>query len=172
MNFSFYNGRMSTASCNSCRTRPGSSRRKKPVLSLCLLMAMIPYVHSQLCEPVRGNSWAGLTEAINRSHGFAILCPFHINGERCPAGNESYEVMSTDLYVMCDSVSQTTDQGADCVINCPGTHFTVFPDAALTVDNISLEGSKTSAIQVKQNGVLTTYNAVFSKYVQLLWFDQ
>lgn len=120
---------------------------------------MIISVDSQICTTVIGNSWDGLTDALDRSYGFAILCPFRISGDNCPKDKEGYEIKDASLYAMCDSVSSAE---AACVIDCPQTHFTVFPGKKLTLDGMTLTGSKSSAIQVKPNGQLTTYNTIFS----------
>jgi len=129
------------------------------ITSLFLFTAILSTVTAQLCETVVGNSWASLTNALDRSYGFAILCPFRISGDGCPKDNKSYDVKDAELYAMCDSVSSSV---SDCIIDCPGTHFTVFPGTSLTLDGITLMGSKSSAIQVKARGYLTTYNSVFS----------
>lgn len=156
------------APCNACRRRVSPrgprSRQMISVSLLChVMLSLLSPAASQLCTPVRHNTWEGLQHAIAISHDFAILCPFHISHAGCPVEDTSLEVSSANLYVMCDSVSQSVEQGTDCVIDCPGTHFTVLENAALTLDGISLVGSKMSAVKVKPNGSLTTYNAVFSK---------
>ena len=140
-------------------------RQRKMIPSLFLFIALLTAATAQICESVIRNSWKGLTDALDRSYGFAILCPFRITGKGCPGDGKSYEVKAFDLYAMCDSVSQSQQESA-CVIDCPGIHFTVFPSTSLTLDGFTLMGSSSSAIQVKRKGRLTIYNSVFSKYVQ------
>lgn len=123
---------------------------------------MLSTVTGQLCETVVGSSWKGLSEALDRSFGFAILCPFRISGDGCPKDNQSYRVQEAELYVMCDSVSQTVDNESSCVIDCKTTHFIVDKGTSLTLDGITLMGSTSSAVQVKSQGYLTTYTSVFS----------
>ncbi len=140
-----------------------NKRRFLLFLRVLLFMTMMTSAAAQLCETVGGNSWSGLTDALDRSYGFAILCPFHISGNGCPQDEKGYKVKEAELYIMCDSMSQSLDGGESvCLIDCPGAHFTVMPGSSLTLDGITLKGSKSSAIQVKPQGYLTTYNSVFA----------
>lgn len=132
------------------------------LLTVVLFIATMSSSTAQLCETVDGNSWSELTDALDRSFGFAILCPFHISGNSCPQDEKGFKVKEAELYVMCDSISQSLDGESVCLIDCPGTHFTVMPGSSLTLDGITLKGSKSSAIQVKSQGYLTTYNSVFT----------
>lgn len=126
-----------------------------------LIAAMVlPSAVSQLCEPLAQNSWDGLKDAIAFSFDFAILCPFKISDDGCPSNRAGYMVESPDLFIMCDSFLNTGEESA-CVIDCPGTHFTIAPFASLTLDGITLRGSKDSAIRVRENGMFTSYSSVF-----------
>lgn len=137
-------------------------QKRNMIASLFAFITTVSTVSCQICETVVGNSWKGLADALDRSYGFAILCPFRISGEGCPKDNKSYDVKGTDLYAMCDSISQSSGELAACIIDCPGTHFTIFPGTSLTLDGMTLEGSKSSAVQVKPQGYLTIYNSIFS----------
>lgn len=162
---------MPNASCTStCRSsvasgieRPKQRQRMTPFsLKLALFLVVMSSATAQLCETVVGNSWRGLGDALDRSYGFAILCPFHISGNGCPQDEKGYKVKEAELYVMCDPISQSLDGESVCLIDCPGTHFTVMPGTSLTLDGMTLKGSKSSAIQVKPQGYLTSYNSVFA----------
>lgn len=136
------------------------SQQRSLIRALFVLFTIIPTVTCQLCETV--DSWKDLTDVLDRSYGFAILCPFKISGKACPSDNKSYDVKEVEMYAMCDSVSMSSVE-SECIIDCPGTHFTVFPGTSLmTLDGMTLMGSKSSAIQVKPQGYLMTYNSIFA----------
>lgn len=135
-------------------------RQRSMIRALVVIFAIIPTVFCQLCETV--DSWKSLTDVLDRSYGFAILCPFKISGKACPTENKSYNVKEAEMYAMCDSVSMSSVE-SECVIDCPGTHFTVFPGTSLTLDGMTLMGSQNSAVRVKSQGYLTSYNSVFAR---------
>lgn len=137
-------------------------RQRKMMIPFLVFLSMLTTANCQLCERVKGNSWKSLTDILDSSNGFAIVCPFRISGKECPKDNESYKVKEEDLYVMCDSVSQSSLEPS-CVIDCPGTHFEVKSGTKLTLDGLTLMGSRNSAVKVQSQGYLTTYNAIFLK---------
>ena len=54
--------------------------------------------------------------------GTVLLCPFVIEGSQCP--EEPYVVTSPFMFVFCASFGGGAGDDA-CVINCPGTHFSL-----------------------------------------------
>ena len=130
-----------------------------------------------LCDHLPDNSWKSLVNAIESSFdGFVMLCPFEINGAKCPpAGETGHRLPSqSSLYLMCESVYSIgppsligeaggDETGTGCIIDCPGTHFEVDEYASLSLDSITLKGSLTSAIRVNNHGVLNAFNSFFQK---------
>jgi len=133
--------------------------------SLLLLVAstLLSVAKGQFCEPLFPQDWTGLKNAIAFAYPFVMLCPFRIEGDACPKPEEvdGYVVDKGDLYVMCESFF-TPIGGKDCVINCPGRHFTVMNGASLTLDGIALEGSRNSAVSVMEGGSLSAYVSSFT----------
>jgi hypothetical protein len=56
--------------------------------------------------------------------------------------------------------------GRGCVIDCPGTHFTIEANASLTVDGFTFRGSQSSAITVAARGELHVFASAFERFVQ------
>lgn len=55
--------------------------------------------------------------------------------------------------------------GRGCVIDCPGTHFSVEANASLTVDGFTFRSSKSSAITVASRGQLHVFASAFERFV-------
>lgn len=130
-------------------------------LAVVVLLTNFPLVvRSQLCEPV-GTSWQRLTEVMEWSFGFAIVCPFEISGTNCP--DQPLQVKNPDLFMLCEPSFDGTDEYPTCLINCPGTHFEVLPNESLTLDGFTLQGSTSSAIDVHPMASFEAYHSTFIK---------
>lgn len=125
-----------------------------------------------LCDPLSQDTWTGLSEAMESSFdGFVMLCPFEITGEGCPPeGVTGFNVQSwSNLYIMCEafyviSVPREDDHShTGCIIDCPGTHFAVQENSSLTLDSLTIRGSKHSAIKVDTKGSLNVFNSFFDE---------
>ena len=78
--------------------------------------------------------------------------------------NEGYVVEnSQNLYIICDPFMYGFDLESNCVINCPGRHFTVRPQAKLTLDRMTLTGATDSSIKVQSHGYVSIINTMFQK---------
>ena len=129
-------------------------------LSLLLFVALfLTVANAQLCEQLPDDTWESLIETLELSFGFAILCPFEIKGSGCPSDPAGYAVVDS-IYMLCEGA--TSNQHA-CVIDCPGTHFTVGSGSSLTLDGFSIQGATTSAIQVHRSGVFSTFYSHFQQ---------
>ena len=149
--------------------------KQRHIATLVLVLARSSLLQaSYLCEYLVDNTWESFRDLVETNvGGIVILCPFSISGEDCPAIEEvGYTVPSwTNLYVMCEPLysasppqSSTGNGGSTgCILDCPGTHFSVAEYASLALDGITLKGSRNSSIWVQSNGSLTTFNTFFEE---------
>ena len=143
------------------------------LLLLPLVMAHIPsLVQAQYCTRLANQTFPALVEALKDSYRLALLCPFKITGNGCPSEDEypnGYFHSATkgkkksDLIVVCDRNEYGYQTGAQCVIDCPGRHFTVDEKATLTLDSFVLMGATNSSLSVQPKGKLEVINSVFSE---------
>ena len=79
--------------------------------------------------------------------------------------DEGYVVGNDEnLFLICDPFMYRFDsQSSDCIINCPGRHFTIRPHAKLTLDRMTLNGATDTSIKIQSHGYLNTINTKFQK---------
>lgn len=116
-------------------------------------------VRSQFCD-VHVTTWDSLIHAINENSGIVFLCPFNINGDKCPTDTKGYEVQENSRIQLLCEPSYIRDSESACVIDCPGTHFEILPNGSLVLDGITHRGATTSAIRIQSEGSLTLINSV------------
>jgi hypothetical protein len=138
-----------------------------------LLLAQFPrwygYQLRQFCTALNNNTWAGFVQAIEDSsaYGLAVLCPFTINGEGCPSQEESPDGIRVDnrsvLFVSCDPFLYGYNTNSECIIDCPGRHFTVAGLSSLTLERLILSGATDSSIKVEAGGNLNVINSILKE---------
>lgn len=155
---------------------------RTPIL---LLLGALCFAEAFLCQRLEDNTWEGLVQALESSPEFVILCPpFDIRGGGCPSSSTGYVVpTNSSLTILCDQIAfgggnsahavykegQITNQEEQptsimgCVVDCPGTHFTVKSNARLTLDGFTLRGSTRPAIEIEANGELHVFESKFEK---------
>ena len=145
-------------------SKNNSNNRRIKLVSLCLAAAHLPTISkAQFCKPLHNNTWAGLVQAVVDSSGFAVLCPFEISGARCHSKQQGYVVPEEqDQIIVCDPfLYGFNSDSSECIINCPGRHFTVGHSSSLTLNNMKLFGATDSSIQVEKHGKLSVIDSVF-----------
>lgn len=150
----------------------------KSFLACLLGFTFLPVVQGEyvFCTHLVNETWAGFVQAIEDSSRLAVLCPFRISGEGCPVteeypeglvvGRGSHEIMIiecepdlNDRYHDTNSTHRT-----QCVIDCPGRHFTVGSSSTgLILTNMVLSGATNSSIHVETNGRLEVVNGLFER---------
>ena len=132
---------------------------------LLLVLLNIPsLVQSQFCR--RFNStWAGfidVVKSIEQSSGYDILCSFEISGDDdCPTPTEyplGYQI-NRSLILICDPDLFGYQDESECIINCPGVHFTLEKSASLTLDGFTLAGATNSSIHLEEQATLRLINS-------------
>jgi hypothetical protein len=146
-----------------------------------IFATILPIVHGQyyFCTHLANETWSGFVQAIADSYRLAVLCPFRITGEACPdideypeglvVGRGPQDIMiiecEADLrynYENEEDVNRT--RNSQCIIDCPGRHFTVGASSAgLILTNMVLSGATNSSIHVESNGKLEVVNGVFER---------
>lgn len=159
-------------------------RRRQPInldlvsptmLRLAIIASISGVVQGQFsfCTPLPSENWAGLEEAIKGSFRLAVLCPFRIEGDGCPSLDEAPKGLvfgnggiEDIMFVECDPnlSDRFEDSNSQCIIDCPGRHFTVAPSSSgLIITNMVLKGATDSSILVESGGQLEVVNTLFSK---------
>jgi hypothetical protein len=143
-------------------------RGLRTILLLLLAVAQLPtIVKAQFCKPLKNSTWAGFVQAVVDSYGFAVLCPFEISGDRCHSEQEyPYGYLVTeqsDLIIVCDPFLYGYNSDSECIINCPGRHFTVDQGSSLTLDSMILSGATDSSIRVEANGKLAVIDSMLQE---------
>lgn len=105
-----------------------------------------------------------------------MLCPFEIRGDGCrgEAGLGYVVPHDSSLTLLCEQDVFGADLGAAekgqqvvppaCVIDCPGNHFTISSNATLTLDGLTLRGSKTSSsVYVQSTAEFQAFDCTFEK---------
>jgi hypothetical protein len=156
------------------RQRCGSRRLssnffQKVWLLLCTLVSILPsVVQCQLCRRL-DNTWRGFVQtvrAIEESSGYAVVCPFEISGDDCPSSIDfpsGYHISEgSSLILICDpDLFGYNNDNNECIINCPGVHFSLGETASLTLDGVTLAGATDSSIQVEAQATLRIINSIF-----------
>lgn len=146
--------------------------RSRSIARLTLLSLLCACTSAQFCTRLRDNTWAGFVDAISedlRNTGFAVLCPFEISGDGCPSFEEYPEGLILDesdsqVLISCDSFQFGYHSGStECVIDCPGRHFTVPESSSLTLERLVLLGATDSSIKVEAGGSITIINSIFKE---------
>lgn len=123
----------------------------------------------EFCTSLKNSTWAGFVQAVvdSSAFGFAVLCPFEISGDRCPSREEYPEGFTTaeqsDVFISCDPFLYGYNIDTECIIDCPGRHFTVAPESSLTLERMILAGASKSSIKVDEIGKLTVINSIFKE---------
>lgn len=131
------------------------------------------------CTHLANETWSGFVQAIADSYRLAVLCPFRITGEACPGVGEYPEGLVVGrgphdiMIIECEAdLRHTYEKEVDvnitlntqCIIDCPGRHFTVGASSAgLILTNMVLSGATNSSIHVESNGKLEVVNGVFER---------
>jgi hypothetical protein len=139
--------------------RPSTHSLLPIVLQLTLLLSILHTGQGQGICDTTPTSWDELVSAIDTYGGYLFLCPFTINGDKCPSSQGGYAVKS-EVYLLCEP-SHSGNVRKGCVIDCPGTHFDVRNQGLLFLDGVTFSGSTSSAIRVRHGGTLTAYNSIF-----------
>lgn len=146
------------------RTTPGCVS----ITTSFLLSLLLPsFVRGQFCKRLESNTWQGLVETIRsveEDFGYAILCAFEISGDDCPSTNVDmgYQISEgRNLILVCDpDLFGYNPHRNECIVNCPGVHFTVSKAASLTLDGWTLAGATNSSIQVRETATLRMTDSI------------
>ena len=101
--------------------------------------------------------------------GFAVLCPFEISGDACEGVEEYPEGLrikdsESQVLISCDSFMFGYHQeSTECVIDCPGRHFTIPESSSLTLERMIFSGATDSSIKVEAGGSVTIINSIFKE---------
>jgi hypothetical protein len=155
------------------RRRMISSSHLEMRLAFILVVACLPsFVQAQWCTQLADDTWSSFVEAVSDSSRLAVLCPFVISGDGCPSVEDypqGYVLNgeSDQIIIVCDpflySGGSYNSYSTECIIDCPGRHFTVGPSARLTLDSLVLAGATDSSVQVVANGRLEVVNSIFKE---------
>lgn len=138
--------------------------RRKALALLCFHVLSSPA--NAFCTALQNNTWAAFVEAVSESldYGFAFLCPFEITGKDCPSYEDYPDGLavsqSSDHFLICDPFLYGYDVDSECIIDCPGRHFTVDGSSQLTVERFTLSGATNSSIKVEEGGSLKLFNSI------------
>jgi len=134
------------------------------------LFAQLPGISfAQFCTSLNNNTWAGFVQGIRDSsqNGLAVLCPFKIAGDGCPSqGEYPLGIVVDDLqesFISCDRFQYGFHTDTECIIDCPGRHFTVAELSKLTLERLVLMGATDSSIKVEEGGSLTIKNSILKE---------
>ena len=117
----------------------------------------------QFCTTLRSNTWEGFVEAMEEAidYGLAVLCPFKIEGDGCSNVESGFLVKdNTNVIVSCDPFLYGYQTNSECVIDCPGRHFTVDGSSQLTLERFTLSGATNSSIMIEAGGNLKVINSM------------
>jgi hypothetical protein len=143
--------------------------RTRSYLSLSLFALSQCVVSGEFCIPLNNNTWAGFAQAVVESsaYGLTVLCPFEISGDRCPSQDlypDGFVVDGqSDIFISCDPFLYGYNINTECVIDCPGRHFTVLQSSSLTLERMILSGATDSSIKVEEDGLVTVINSIFKE---------
>lgn len=148
-------------------------------LSSIILVASFSVIQGlYFCTPLVNETWAGFVQAIDDADRLAVLCPFRISGDGCPTieeypeglvvGRGPHEILiiecEPDLRSPHDSNDETTTMNTQCIIDCPGRHFTVGASSAgLILTNMVFAGATNASIHVESNGRLEVVHGIFER---------
>lgn len=130
---------------------------------------LVGLARGQFCNSLNNNTWAGFVQGVADSsqNGLAVLCPFEISGERCPSQDEYPDGLIidglTEIFVSCDPFLYGFNMDTECIIDCPGRHFTVSELSSLTLDRMILSGATDSSIRVEEGGSVTIINSILKE---------
>ena len=140
------------------------------VLALLFTIAAttVPQVKGQFfeiaCIPIQP-TWTALEAAIRGDQSGIPLCSFTIEGDGCPSEDEyplGIVVESTDFFnLVCAPDSNGFNFDTECVINCPGRHFTIRDGGRLGLRDVTLAGATNSSVVVEEGGNLQAIGSVF-----------
>ena len=157
------------------------SEARSSFLLLSSALGFISIVDAFLCQELAEHNWDSFLQTVEASPELVILCPFEITGKGCPSSPMGYEVpANSSLTILCDHTSflggnpavphlvskEGEAPSTGCVLDCPGTHFTVRANAKLTIDGLIVRGSTKPAIAIEPYGELQAFETKFEKYVQ------
>lgn len=159
------------------RSNTIAASRPMTLLFSFVLIAMAPlFVQGQGfsgCTPLANETWAGLVQAISDSYIIAVLCPFQLSGDGCPSPEEYPDGIvfgpgnNEIMIVECDDITDrfgADDTYTQCVIDCPGRHFTVASSPpGLILTNLVLSGATSSSVLVEAGSGLEVVNTIFYK---------
>lgn len=145
-------------------------------------LATFTFVQGQyfFCSSLANETWAGFVQALEDSYRLAVICPFRISGDGCPSieeypeglvvgrGANGIEIIECEQDLSeryeDESTSTSTQPSTQCIIDCPGRHFTVRESATgLILTNMVLSGATNSSIHVEANGRLEVVNGIFER---------
>lgn len=138
------------------------------ILLFTVVTTIIPQSDGQFfdigCIPIE-ETWAGLEAAIRDEANRIPLCSFTIDGDGCPDEDSLGIVVNTSdfLNVECEADSLGDNLDTQCVIDCPGRHFTIYGGGELVLRDITLVGATNSSIFVDEGGELQAIASIFRK---------
>jgi len=107
-----------------------------------IFLALIPSALSQFCITVPQPATLSHLHSLFTSGRTVRLCPdFTVSGQGCDTNEQPFQVLSSDLTVVCDFYRG----GNRCEISCPGTHFEVNNGRTLVLEGMTLTGATSEA---------------------------
>ena len=131
-----------------------------------LIQFLVQFAKGQFCTTLSSNTWAGFVQAVKESYdyGLAYLCPFKISGDGCPSPGDYPDGLVVDgsesFFLSCDPFLYGYNTKSECVIDCPGSHFTIKESSKLTLMSFTLSGATNSSIKVETGGSLKVINSI------------
>ena len=124
------------------------------------------YVGDVPSPPSSGGEGGGVGETGGVTGGVSLFASTPSSAKTVHSIYEEGYVVENDenLFLICDPFMYRFDsQSSDCIIDCPGRHFTIRPHAKLTLDRMTLKGATDTSIKIQSHGYLNTINTKFQK---------
>eukprot|EP00557_Chaetoceros_sp_GSL56_P007304 CAMPEP_0176491312 /NCGR_PEP_ID=MMETSP0200_2-20121128/8362_1 /TAXON_ID=947934 /ORGANISM="Chaetoceros sp., Strain GSL56" /LENGTH=491 /DNA_ID=CAMNT_0017888727 /DNA_START=176 /DNA_END=1648 /DNA_ORIENTATION=- len=121
-----------------------------------VLFLLFHVCNGQNCVSVDPPTLSNLFAVIDRSAGWAPLCPFTITGDKCdiPSG-QPYTMKEMFLQLICVN---RPGQSYGCKIDCPGSHLEVGSGRVMFLNGFELSGATTGSVIVKPSATLVSKN--------------
>jgi hypothetical protein len=143
--------------------------RIRTLLYIQLALHLLGFTLGQFCTRLNNNTWAGFVQGLTDSsqNGLAVFCPFEISGNGCPSQEKYPDGLVVDslaeIFVSCDPFLYGFNMDTECIIDCPGRHFTVSELSSLTLERMILSGATDSSIKVEEGGSITVINSILKE---------
>ena len=92
---------------------PNKRFRRNVMFQVALSSTLFLFSAGHWCEKLSHDKLSSLREKIDSFFGFAVLCPFTIEGSGCDDDNLGYDVSTHNVHLQCQEMNSQTGERLD-----------------------------------------------------------